>query len=291
MAGSVESQEVAARDDAQLRPLGIKPELRRTLGFLSNFAIAFSFISVSTGSYGNFSIGIGQAGRPSSGRGRSSSWASWSSRSCFAELASHFPVAGSIYQWSKRLSNRTLGLVHRLVLLLGAGRDRHAPSRSSSATSIDGIHAAGRGQTRSSTRRRPDSASQRCSRSSPSRRWSITTLINAFGVRLLSILNNIGVATEILGMVVFALILLFFANNQSPSRPRSTRPAPRPPRAATTCRRSPSACSWRCSSCTGSTRPARSARRRSTPAGRRPRGVIWSVVISGVVGTGVPRSR
>ena len=27
----------------------------------------------------------------------------------FAELSSHFPVAGSIYQWSKRLSNRTLG--------------------------------------------------------------------------------------------------------------------------------------------------------------------------------------
>ena len=31
---------------------------------------------------------------------------------------------------------------------------------------------------------------------------------------LLSILNNIGVATEILGMLVFALVLLFFANNQ-----------------------------------------------------------------------------
>ena len=27
----------------------------------------------------------------------------------FAELASHYPVAGSIYQWSKRLSHRTLG--------------------------------------------------------------------------------------------------------------------------------------------------------------------------------------
>ena len=45
----------------------------------------------------------------------------------------------------------------------------------------------------------------------------VTTLINAYGVRLLSILNNIGVATEILGMFVFALILLFFANHQSPS--------------------------------------------------------------------------
>ena len=36
-------------------------------------------------------------------------------------------------------------------------------------------------------------------------------------MRLLSLLNNIGVGTEILGMVVFALILLFFANNQSPA--------------------------------------------------------------------------
>src|SRR5260221_7734338 len=101
--------DVAAKDDAHLRSLGIKPELRRTLGFLSNFAIAFSFISVSTGSYGNFSIGIGQAGP-------AFFW-SWPIviigqfivALVFAELASHFPVAGSIYQWSKRLSNRTLG--------------------------------------------------------------------------------------------------------------------------------------------------------------------------------------
>ena len=45
-----------AGDDAHLRSLGIKPS-SATLGFLSNFAIAFSFISGSTGSYGNFSIG------------------------------------------------------------------------------------------------------------------------------------------------------------------------------------------------------------------------------------------
>ena len=45
----------------------------------------------------------------------------------------------------------------------------------------------------------------------------LTTVINAFGVRLLSILNNLGVATEIIGMFFFALILLFFANHQSPS--------------------------------------------------------------------------
>ncbi len=45
----------------------------------------------------------------------------------------------------------------------------------------------------------------------------VSTVINIAGVRILAIINNIGVAAEILGMVVFALILLFFANHQSPS--------------------------------------------------------------------------
>src|SRR5207245_9232263 len=44
-----------------------------------------------------------------------------------------------------------------------------------------------------------------------------TTVINVVGVRLLALINNIGVAAEIFGMVVFALILLFFANHQSPA--------------------------------------------------------------------------
>ena len=109
MAGAVNPEDIAARDDAHLQSLGIKPELRRTLGFLSNFAIAFSFISVSTGSFGNFGVGIGLGGP-------AFFW-SWPLvvvgqllvALVFAELASHFPVAGSIYQWSKRLSTRTLG--------------------------------------------------------------------------------------------------------------------------------------------------------------------------------------
>ena len=47
-------------------------------------------------------------------------------------------------------------------------------------------------------------------------------------MRLLAILNNIGVATEILGMLVFALILLFFANHQSPDVLTQTFGAERP---------------------------------------------------------------
>jgi urea carboxylase system permease len=207
------AQDQAARDDAHLRSLGIKPELRRTLGFLSNFAIAFSFISVSTGSFGNFGVGIGLGGP-------ASIFWSWILvvggqllvALVFAELASHFPVAGSIYQWSKRLSNRTLGwftgwfyfwaqvvTVSAVAVIVGyviagftgGGQDF---LDSPSPIGVGNMHTF-----------------------IALTALLVTTLINAFGVRLLWLLNNIGVATEILGMLVFALVLLFFANHQSPS--------------------------------------------------------------------------
>ncbi|MDQ2940955.1 MAG: amino acid permease [Chloroflexota bacterium] len=198
-----------ARDDAHLRSLGIKPELRRTLGFLSNFAIAFAFISVSTGSFGNFGVGIGLSGPVFF-------W-SWFLivggqllvALVFAELASHFPVAGSIYQWSKRLSNRTLGwftgwfyfwaqvvTVSAVAVIVGyviAGFTGGGQEflDSPSPIGIGNMHVF-----------------------IALTALLLTTLINAFGVRLLALLSNIGVATEILGMLVFALVLLFFANHQ-----------------------------------------------------------------------------
>ena len=210
MSGPGSASDVAARDDDHLRSLGIKPELRRTLGFLSNFAIAFSFISVSTGSFGNFGVGIGLGGP-------ASIFWSWLLvvggqfivALVFAELASHFPVAGSIYQWSKRLSNRTLGwftgwfyfwaqvvTVSAVAVIVGyviAGFTGGGQEFLDSASPLGflNMHTFIALTT-----------------------LLITTLINAFGVRLLSILNNIGVATEILGMLIFALVLLFFASHQ-----------------------------------------------------------------------------
>src|SRR6202011_2971832 len=41
-----------------------------------------------------------------------------------------------------------------------------------------------------------------------------TTLLNIFGVRLVALINNTGVVFEILGMVVFALVLLIFYHHQ-----------------------------------------------------------------------------
>ena len=209
MAGPGSSnQDVAARDDAHLRSLGIKPELSRTLGFLSNFAVAFSYISVSTGTFTNQAVAFGVGGP-------AIFWA-WPLVILgqtfvalnFAELSSHFPVAGSIYQWSKRLSNRTLGWFTGWIYFW-AGVITVTAVAATVPLVLSTIY--------------PDQIKLADPSPLPGLDMQsfiglvallTTTVINLIGVRLLSIINNIGVGAEILGMLVFALILLFFANHQ-----------------------------------------------------------------------------
>jgi urea carboxylase system permease len=261
--------------------LGIKPELRRTLGFLSNFAIAFSFISVSTGTYGNFGVGLSQAGP-------AFFW-SWPIviigqfivALVFAELASHFPVAGSIYQWSKRLSNRTLGWFTGWFYFWAQVVTVTAVAVIV-AFVIDGIHG-------------PVGETAFLDTPDPTGRTTmftfislttlvITTLINAFGVRLLSALNNIGVGTEILGMVVFALILLFIANNQSPAILFDTAGT----EAATGGNYLPAFALGMFMALFvvyGFDTAGTFGEETVDPGRQAPRGVLWSVAISGIVGT------
>jgi urea carboxylase system permease len=196
------AQDQSDRDDAHLRSLGIKPELKRSLGFLSNFAVAFSYISVSTGTFTLIALGMGVGGP-------AFFW-SWPLIILgqtfvalnFSELASHFPVAGSIYQWSKRLSNRTLGwftgwFYFWAGVVTVTAVAATVPLVLSSIFAIDLKAASPVGFVNNLVF------------------WAVitlitTTAINAFGVRLLALINNIGVAAEILGMLVFGLILLLF---------------------------------------------------------------------------------
>jgi urea carboxylase system permease len=280
VADSVQDQ--AARDDAQLRSLGIKPELRRTLGFLSNFAIAFSFISVSTGTYGNFGVGLSQAGP-------AFFW-SWPIviigqlivALVFAELASHYPVAGSIYQWSKRLSNRTLGWFTGWFYFWAQVVTVTAVAVIV-AYVIDGIHGPTNADVAFLDSPDPTGLTTMFTFISLAT-LVITTLINAYGVRLLSALNNIGVGTEILGMVVFALILLFFANNNSPAILFDTAGT----EAATGGQYLPAFALGMFMALFvvyGFDTAGTFGEETLDPGRQAPRGVIWSVVISGIVGT------
>ena len=209
MADSMPAAGQAERDDAHLRSLGIKPELQRTLGLLSNFAVAFSYISVSTGTFTNQAVAFGVGGP-------AIFWA-WPLVILgqtfvalnFAELSSHFPVAGSIYQWSKRLSNRTLGWFTGWIYFWAG-----VVTVTAVAATVPLVLSTIMGFDLASASPVPGLDM-----------WQFvgvlalvsTTAINVIGVRLLALINNIGVAAEILGMAVFALLLLFFANHQSPS--------------------------------------------------------------------------
>ena len=89
-------------DDARdLAGFGYRQELKRILGVYSSFAVAFSYISPSTGIFTLYALGLGIGG--------AFFFWSWPLVALgqflvalnFAEVSSHFPVAGSVYQWSK----------------------------------------------------------------------------------------------------------------------------------------------------------------------------------------------
>src|SRR5204862_7238589 len=97
----------ASRDEADLARFGYKQELKRSLGVFSSFAVAFSYISPSTGIFALFFLGLTTIGGVFI-------W-SWPIVAIgqllvalgFAELSSHFPVAGSVFQWTKYLAGKT----------------------------------------------------------------------------------------------------------------------------------------------------------------------------------------
>jgi len=204
--GPGSTQDVAARDDAQLRALGIKPELQRRLGFLSNFAVAFSYISVSTGTFTLIALGLGVGGP-------AFFW-SWPLIILgqtfvalnFAELASHFPVAGSIYQWSKRLSSKTLGWFTGWFYFWAG-----VVTVTAVAGTVPLVMSSIFGFALTDPSPLPFMNNLVF--------WALATLItttaiNAFGIRLLALINNIGVGAEILGMLVFAVVLLIVGRHQ-----------------------------------------------------------------------------
>jgi amino acid transporter len=96
-----QTPETIGDDDARLASLGYQPQLRRVLGLFGNFSVAFTYLSPMVGIYSLFVLGVG-AGGPAY------VWLNWIPVAgmllvalVFGELASHYPVAGALYQYSK----------------------------------------------------------------------------------------------------------------------------------------------------------------------------------------------
>src|SRR6516165_870477 len=96
-------------DDARLESLGYRLQLNRVLGLFANFSVAFTYLSPIVGIYSLFLLGVGTGGP-------GSVWTTWIPVAgmllvalVFGELASHYPIAGAIYQYSKYNVGRRYG--------------------------------------------------------------------------------------------------------------------------------------------------------------------------------------
>jgi urea carboxylase system permease len=94
-----------ARTDGGMEHFGYKESLDRSIGKFGSFAAGVSYISILTGTFQLFYFGFSTAGP-------AYLW-SWpmvligqlTVALCFMELAAKYPVAGSVYNWSKQLGS------------------------------------------------------------------------------------------------------------------------------------------------------------------------------------------
>src|SRR6266478_10206377 len=192
------------RDSADLARFRYKQELKRSLGLFSSFAVAFSYISPSTGIFTLFALGLTTIGGVFI-------W-SWPivavGQLCialgFAELASHYPVAGSVFQWTKYLAGKTYSWFAGWIYLFAGIITVTAVCATLPLALIPAFNNMGWNMANSLHNQRIMAIVT----------LVIITVMNIFGVRLVAIVNNTGVVFEILGMVVFAGILALFHNHQ-----------------------------------------------------------------------------
>jgi amino acid transporter len=181
-------------DADELVRFGYRPQLRRTIRSFSSFALSFSLISMTTGIFANFGLGLREFGP-------AMIW-SWLVvlagqtlvALVLAELSVHYPLSGYGYQWSARLVNPTFGFAVGWLLLLQFLTGFPGVC-SAMGEYIGGYYGAAL----------PPGLTPA---------WITVGLITAaagihlVGIRAAAWFNNAGVAAEIAGSLVLALVLL-----------------------------------------------------------------------------------
>jgi urea carboxylase system permease len=203
-------------DSAQLAQFGYKQELHRTLGSFSSFAAGFSYISILTGMFQTAALGFLFAGPAFAWFWLVVLFGQMMVALQFAELSAHYPLAGSVYQWSKQVAGRAwawntgwMYLCAQIVTVPAVALawqiilpqiSPHFQLIGSSTNSLNYY-----------TKDFAENAIvlgmvMVC----------LTTIINVAGVAVLSRINNIGVMAELIG--ASGLIILFLIHaNRSPT--------------------------------------------------------------------------
>ncbi|HXB49571.1 MAG TPA: APC family permease [Streptosporangiaceae bacterium] len=202
------SPEVSAghdRDSADLAKFGYNQELKRSLGTFSSFAVAFSYISPSTGIFTLFFLGLTMIGGVFIWTWPIVALGQFIIALNFAEVTSHYPLAGSVFQWSKYMANRAYSWFTGWIYLFAGILTVTSVVATLPLALIPAMQGLGWKSLNLSLHTELVVALITL---------VVITVLNIYGVKLVAIINNTGVLFEILGMFVFAIVLMAFHNHQ-----------------------------------------------------------------------------
>jgi urea carboxylase system permease len=196
-------------DSDELASFGYKQELDRSLGSFSSFAAGFSYISILTGVFELFGFGFGNGGP--------AVWWSWPIvfigqmcvALCFAEMAGQFPLAGSVYQWSKRVGSDSSSWMTGWILIIGSivtvaavavGWQVVLPQVTTHLQFVGSAADAGSYST-------PNGAKNALILGAIL--VVFATIICMLGVKIMARINNFGVMAELIGASILVILLIF----------------------------------------------------------------------------------
>jgi amino acid transporter len=180
-------------DDQAVIEAGYKPQLKRTLGFFSAFAMSFSYMSVLMGMFVNYGFVLRKAGPFGVWTWLLVAAGQFLVALVFAEMAGRIPLTGAIYNWNRRLANPTVGWFTAWMVFfaysignVGVVVAMMGPLQSLSGLTFStlDVHCAGVAII------------------------TVQTLVNIHGVRLAAHTNRLAVGAEMVAIIIFGLILL-----------------------------------------------------------------------------------
>jgi amino acid transporter len=197
-------------DAADLARFGYQQELKRGLGLFSSWAVAFSYISPSTGIFTLFALGLLTLGGVFIWTWPVVALGQFIIALNFAEVTSHYPIAGSVFQWTKYMANRSYSWFTGWIYLFAGILTVTAVVATlplALIPALNGLGWHGLGVGAGDTLLHTQLVIALIT-------LAVIIVLNIYGVRLVALINNTGVVFEILGMFVFAIILMAFHNHQ-----------------------------------------------------------------------------
>ena len=177
---------------SKINTFGYKEELSRSMNSFSSFAVSFSLMSVLTGIFANFNYGYQNAGGAIAWTWLLVVVGQFLVALVMANLAIQFPIAGYGYQWAARLVNSDFGFFVGWLLLIQFITGFPSICEAFTITLIDLLEIDVSKSTTSLLTVAVISA---------------IAMVHLFGIRLAAKVNDLGVFTEMIGVVLIIVVL------------------------------------------------------------------------------------